>query len=96
MERRSLGLFANDWFAADWQWTAGVTYSTNQSDTGLAASERDTTSRSLTAGLRHRINDYWDASLTVRRTDYRDDALDTETERNAVLLSLTGRWPQLL
>jgi len=32
----------------------------------------------------------------VRRTDYRDDALDTETERNAVLLSLTGRWPQLL
>lgn len=93
VERRIFGLFANDWFAADWQWTGGVTYSTNQSDTGLAASERDTTSRSLTAGLRHRLNDYWDAALTLRRTDFQDDALDTETERNAVVLAITGRWP---
>jgi len=95
VERRTFGLNANDWFAPDWQWSAGVTYSTNQTDSGLAATERDTRGLTATAGLRYRINDYLDAQLQARRLDFQDDAVGTDVERHAVLFTLTGRWPQL-
>lgn len=93
VERRSFGLNANDWFAPDWQWSAGVLYSTNQTDTGLATTERDTHSLSAVAGLRYRINDYLDADLRVRRFDSQDDARGSDVERQTVVLTVTGRWP---
>jgi hypothetical protein len=96
VERRSFGLNASDWFAPDWQWNVAISYTENQSDTGLAATERDTSGLAATAGLHHRINDYLDARLQVRRLDFQDDARATDVERHTVVLTVTGRWPQLL
>jgi len=97
VERRSLGLSTSNWVASDWQWNTGLTYTENKSDaaqTGFVS--RDSSGTYLTLGLRYRINDYLDASAQLRRSDYRDASLDTETERNAVVFTVTGRWPQLL
>ena len=54
----------------------------------------------MAAGLRYRINDYLDVNAQLRRSNYRNKysgaVRNTETERNAALLTITGRWPQIL
>jgi hypothetical protein len=97
VERRSFRLHASDWFAPDWEWTALFSYTKNQSDTGQSdVVERDSRGTYVVLGLHYRINDYLDATAQLRRSDYRDNAVDTETARNAAVLTITGRWPTTL
>jgi len=94
VERRSFGLSANEWFAADWQWTASLSYTENKNDSAQAGvTQRDSLGTYLTAGVRYQINDYLDAQLQVRRLDFRDDGRNTDVEGNSVVLSITARWP---
>jgi hypothetical protein len=96
VERRTFALNARNGFAADWEWSAGVTSSSNKTDTGLAATERDTRSLSYRVGLSYHINDYLDAQFRVRRLDFQDDARTTDVERHSALVTLTARWPHNL